>query len=495
MRPLLAFLALAACGTSDDATDEPPTPGAADLGDPLFPGLGNGGYTVDHYQLDLRYGAAAEPIDGTVIITATARQALSQLDLDFAGESVGDIEVDGAAAAARREDSELVITPAQPIASGAQFTIVVEHVVATPSVASADVLLGAPFFVTQDGSAWAFQPDNAHLVFPCNDHPSNKATFTFNLDVPAGVNAYANGVRVGRDDAGDRTIWHYEQREPMATELAQVVVGAFTETVRGTHAGAHVRDVTPSRLTDTLAPTLAIELEHLDWLTERLGPYPFTSYGTLVVDASLGFALETQTLSLFQASYFAKDVGSAPVMVHELAHQWLGDSVAPARWADVWLNEAHASWYEVTWQTGDDAPALTDVMHQIYTDSAQLRFDFGPVAAPPSGAPRALFNRNVYRGGMLALFALRQQIGAAAFKAVEQAWVDTYRGGAASTADFIALASRVSGQDLSAFLHDWLYGASTPPMPGHPDWVARPPTTTPARAATAAASSGPARAR
>ena len=54
--------------------------------------------------------------------------------------------------------------------------------------------------------------------------------------------------------------------------------------------------------------------------------------------------------------------------------------------------------------------------------------------------------------------------------------VTRYRGRSASTQDFIALASELAGRDLSAFLHEWLYSETTPPMPGHPDWVVLPVT-------------------
>jgi aminopeptidase N len=62
----------------------------------------------------------------------------------------------------------------------------------------------------------------------------------------------------------------------------------------------------------------------------------------------------------------------------------------------------------------------------------------------------------------------------AAFDRVERAWVDRYRGASASTDDFIALASQVSGRDVTDFLRSWLYGDTTPPMPGHPDWTVDP---------------------
>jgi aminopeptidase N len=111
-----------------------------------------------------------------------------------------------------------------------------------------------------------------------------------------------------------------------------------------------VRDVVPSRLAAELGPKLAVVTDQLDWLEQRVGDYPFPIYGSLVVDAPLGFSLETQTLSLYHASSFSEiPVSYLPIMVHELAHQWFGDSVAPSRWSDVWQNEGHATWYELTY--------------------------------------------------------------------------------------------------------------------------------------------------
>lgn len=479
---------LSACGISDEPTPElaseqaslsshQPSPGAPGIGDILYPNLGNGGYEVEHYQLDLRYATAApsQAIDGTVTIRARATQELSRFDLDFSGDSVGAVSIDGCAAAYSWDGEELVITPAHPLHRGERFAVTVSHFAASPAVPTPTDFLGAPYFSTPDGTAWAGQPHNAHRIFPSNDHPRDKATFSFKIDVPAGTTAVANGELIAQHTAGGRTIWRYEQREPMATELAQVAVGAFTVTDRGHHHGVAVRDVTPTRLTADLAPKMAIELSQLDWLRERLGDYPFRTYGTLVVDASLGFALETQTLSLYDTLIFGLPESRLnPIMVHELAHQWFGDSVAPAQWSDVWQSEGHATWYERTSVADPDSVEFTQLMQLVYSFGDIFRVTFGPVAAPLSGDPLELFNPNVYFGGALVLYALRQQVGDAAFQNIERAWVTQYRGRSASTADFIALASRVSGQDVSAFLQDWLYGTTTPQMPGHPDWIVNP---------------------
>ena len=478
--------ALGACGLSDDPALDgeqaplsaaQPSPGAPGIGDILYPNLGNGGYDVDHYHLDLRYETAApsQALAGTVTISAHATQALSRFNLDFAGAAVGGVSVAGAAAAYTWDGEELSITPARPIKHGQRFAVTVSGFAASPEVPDPDSLLGAPFFSTPDGTAWAGQPHNAHRIFPSNDHPRDMASFSFRIDVPAGTTAVANGELAAQQTGGGRTIWRYEQREPMATELAQVAVGAFTVTDRGRHGAVLVRDVTPTRLTAGLEPKLASELGHLDWLRERLGDYPFQTYGSLVVDTSLGFALETQTLSLYEAAFFDLP---APywdsIMVHELAHQWFGNSVSPAQWSDVWQNEGHATWYEITSFVDPDSPDFTGFAQLIYSLGDVWRAYLGPVAAPYSGEPEWLFNANVYYGGALVLYALRQQIGDATFREVERTWVARFRGRSASTADFIAVASEVSGQDLSAFLGEWLYGTTTPPMPGHPDWTVDP---------------------
>ena len=471
------------------------TPGAAGIGDPLFPRLGNGGYDVLHYDLRLRYETSAptQAVDGTIRVVARATQALSRFDLDFAGAGVGDVTVDGRAARWTRDGEELVITPPRPLREGQVFSARVRHFTATPATVDPDNEATIAFFSTPDGSATAPQPDLAHRLFPSNDHPRDKARFTFTLDVPQGTTAVANGVFAGRRAHDGRWVWRYRQRQPMATELTQIAVGRFTITEHTSRDGVAVRDVTPTRLTGGLLPKLAVASDQLRWLRERLGDYPFEVYGALVVDAPLGFALETQTLSIFDTGWFADSRGVwEPTMLHELSHQWLGDSVAPYAWSDVWLNEGHATWYqfsyadergllaEATAGPGPGFRSFEAFMKAVYEAGDTFRALWGPVAQPKSARFDQLFNPNVYVGGALALFALREEIGAAAFATLERRWAQRFRGRSASTLRFIALASEVAGRDLTGFLRAWLYGTATPPMPGHPDWTVGPGPAAPA---------------
>jgi hypothetical protein len=135
----------------------------------------------------------------------------------------------------------------------------------------------------------------------------------------------------------------YLQRQPMATELVQLAVGRYTEINRGVHDGIRVRDAIAPSLSCAAVRQAAhgARAPRLDAGARRR--VSVRAYGSLVVDATLGFALETQTLSLYDKPWFDGTYGGRgvwePTMVHELSHMWFGDSVAPYEWSDLWLNE------------------------------------------------------------------------------------------------------------------------------------------------------------
>src|SRR4051812_43212233 len=193
-----------------------PTPGAAGLGDRLFPELGDGGYDVQHYDVALTYATAApaQGIDGTVAIAATATQALSRFDLDFAGDSVGSVSVNGRPARFSRAGQDLVITPARPLPDRKPFVVTVAHYTAHPKNPSGGNILDNAFIITPDGSATLPEPSGAHVFLPSNDHPSDKATFTFRLDTPAGETAVTNGELESQATSDGRTRVVYQQKQP-----------------------------------------------------------------------------------------------------------------------------------------------------------------------------------------------------------------------------------------------------------------------------------------
>jgi aminopeptidase N len=449
-----------------------PAPEPRGIGDPLFPHLGNPGYDVTSYDLDLTYqGDNRKPLEAVTTIRAVATAHLDRVNLDFARGVVHGVEVNGEEASFVRAGEDLVVTPRMFIPVSGPLKIIVRHT--SDPVGKGD----GGWIRTSDGLAMANQADAAHRVFPCNDHPSDKAYFTFRITAPDGLTAVANGLTTGRQDQGPATTWSYRTVHPMATELAQVSIGR-SAVVRGTGPdGLPLRDVVPQEDRRTMDRWLRKTPAQIAWMEERVGRYPFETYGLLVADAETGFELETQTLSFFERRLFTQSrfpewyVDS--LMVHELAHHWFGNSVSPRAWTDLWLNEGHATWYEMLYADQYGKLTLEHRMRQAYRLSDSWREAGGPPAAPRlphEGSNLGIFRPVVYGGSALVLYALREEIGREAFERLEREWVAEHEYSVAATEDFVELASEITGRDLSGFFREWLYAKKTPPMPGHPEW-------------------------
>ncbi|MGW0576164.1 M1 family metallopeptidase [Streptomyces sp. NPDC002920] len=447
------------------------------VGDRLFPHLGNPGYDVAAYDLSFTYtGSNSKPLQAVTTIDARTTTALDRINLDFAHGKVDSVDVDGEAATFTSAGEDLVITPAARLAAGNWMRVTVRHT----SDPVMDGNRDGGWVRTEDGLAMANQADVAHLVFPCNDHPSDKAMFTIRVTAPNAYTAVANGLPAGVDKRGPTdptTTWTYRTRHPMATELAQVSIGRSTVLHREGPHGLPVRDVVPTKDRAALEPWLKKTPAQITWMESKVGPYPFETYGVLMAQASTGFELETQTLSLFEKKLFTEpgypEWYLDSIMVHELSHQWFGDSVSPRTWSDLWLNEGHATWYEALYAQEKGGRTLVARMKAAYGASDRWRAAGGPPAHPKEPTPGekiSIFRPNVYDGGALVLYALRQEIGERTFEQVERDWVRDHQDSTAGTADFTRLAERVSGRDLGTFFQAWLYGRKTPPMPGHPDW-------------------------
>ncbi|MGH2925010.1 MAG: M1 family metallopeptidase [Solirubrobacterales bacterium] len=411
--------------------------------------------------MNLRYGPSRNHLSAIARIKAVATESLSRFDLDLRGLRVGSVKVDGSAAGFRRRGQELVITPSRAIESGRRFDVRVRYRGHPHPVIDPDGSKDG-WIPTNDGAFVADEPQGSPTWFPCNDHPSDKATYSFRVTVPTGITAVANGRLNRRIRHQRHTTFVWSEDAPMATYLATATTGRFQvtrSTADGIPSYVAIDPTQVSAATPVLAKTSAI----LRLYSRRFGAYPFDQTGAIVDRApSVGYSLETQTRPLFN---WAPD---QLTLAHELAHQWFGDAVTPRRWRDIWLNEGFATWSEWLWAQHQGESTTRARLRSLYATPAGDRGFWSPPPADP-GRPANLFDGTIYDRGGMTLEALREKVGGAAFTRILRDWVAQHRYGNATTREFIDLAVEKSGmQGVRNFLHAWLYRPiqrGKPPLP------------------------------
>jgi aminopeptidase N len=268
----------------------------------------------------------------------------------------------------------------------------------------------------------------------------------------------ANGRLRGKRQADGMTTWTWDA-EPMASYLATVAIGQFNLRSYQEDGVTFVDAVDVDLGDPSSIQVLDRQPDVLAFFADRFGPYPFDSAGAMVDDAEFSFALETQTRPIYSELAFLS--GDA-TLVHELAHQWFGDSVRLASWDHIWLNEGFATYAEWLWREAEGGP------------TAQRRFDTAyeqPESEGPwdmrIGDPGAenMFAPQVYERGAMTLHALRTVVGEQDFTRILRRWATTEAGKAVTTDDLVALAEEVSGKPLDDLFDAWLYTAGKPDRP------------------------------
>ena len=434
-------------------------PGADGAGDPYFPLAGNGGIDVVHYALDLDYtppAAAPAPLEGTLAGVATidlvATADVDRFNLDLRGLTATSVVVNGKSMSFDQVQNELRISPRPKLKTGQSATVVVTYGGTTIQPTDIEGALYG-WVTTRDGAMVVSEPDGSATWFPVSDHPTDKATYSFDITVPDGLEAVANGLLEGSSSAGGLTTWSWDAPDPMAAYLATATVGDFTLKQYTAANGTPIIDAIDPTRTPAQVAALERTSDMLVFFSERFGPYPFVSYGAIVDNDTVGYALETQT-----RSFFSRTAGEGTV-AHELAHQWMGDHVSPGRWADIWLNEGWATYASWIWLENRGMSTAQARFDGVYARAATSS-TWSTVLADPG--PLGLFGTAVYDRGAALLHALRGKVGDAAFWKIAQTWVERYGGGTATTADFIALSKEVSGQDLGDFFQKWAYNPTKP---------------------------------
>lgn len=433
------------------------TPGSAGLGDSYFPHAGNGGYDVEHCELRLEIDPASGSLQGLATLNVTATQALSSFQLDLEGLTVDALTVDGQPAQVSRSGRDITVTPAHVIPNQHDFRVTVAYHGTPQGVQTAAIPMpkGVGWMHVDDEVYVLSQPVGAAGFFPCNDHPLDKATYAFEVIVPAHYEVAANGQPQGSKLLEDgRRSHRWRARDPMASYLVTVAVGSFDVVVESTPDGLPLRNYFHRSSSEEARSAFDATADMIAFFSECFGPYPFESYGAILASAPFPGALETQTLPVYGSG-----AAHETVVAHELAHQWFGNSVSITDWSELWLSEGfatYASWLWLEHTEGRDA--LEAMLVRTYPHARSDR-----TGAPQDPGLERLFGVAVYVRGAWVLQALREQVGDEIFFAILREHFEENRNGHVTSAEFVDLCVSMGGESLRPVLNAWIHDP-TPPV-------------------------------
>jgi aminopeptidase N len=464
---LLNVMFVAGCNSPIPAVTLTPSPvpaqGPSGIGDSYYPNLGNGSYDVQHYTLTLDVDPAANVVTGSATITATSLEYLGSLNLDFHGLTVDSVTVNGAPAQFSRNEDELTIQPAQSLAVNEPFTVIVQYY-GSPEMINIQAGYFEMGWSHAEGGAinvWG-EPDAASTWFPSNNHPRDKATYRFEITVPNPWIVAASGILRETKEDGDKVTFFWDMNKPMATYLASINIDQYELVTQSGPNGMNIRNYFPTDFPASQRINFNILPATIDFFDDLFGPYPFEEYG-VVIAAPDGFceatetALEVQSMSLHCPTAI---MTSEWVIVHELAHQWFGDSVTLENWKDIWLKEGIATYSEWLWDSRNNTAVLARI-----ANTQEISFSDDRTVSVAEPARANIYTNESYTGGALVFHALRLEVGDETFFKILQTYTERYRYGNAGTDEFIAIAEEVSGENLKPFFDAWLFSKTMPDLP------------------------------
>lgn len=425
-------------------------------------------YDVHYYTLDIAMNNLSTNVAGTGEIYGTSREALDSVWFElFSSFAISEIRLNGVATPYLRQGSAIKV-PVN-IAAGVDFVIATDYA-GTPPNASTNPLGGAGMSNASSPSwgnqvTWSLsQPFSAYEWWPCKQSLRDKAdSSSVKITVPSACKAGSNGVLENVVDLGNGTTrYEWKHRHPIDYYLISVAVAQYVEyNVFANPAGStspvliqnyiYNNPGTLPQFQDDIDETA----DFIEYYADIFGPYPFQDekYGHCMAPISGGMEHQTMTTQ----GFFEKTLTA-----HELAHQWFGDHVTCASWADIWVNEGFASYAEYLMLAelypGEQAGDMTSRHQNIMSQPG------GSVWVADSLDEGSIFSsRLVYDKGAAIIHTMRFVIDndAAFFQALRNYQVEFADSTAIGT-DVQQALEEESGVNLTDVFEQWYYGEGFP---------------------------------
>ena len=373
--------------------------------------------------------------------------------VDSVGFSNGDISW------LHRED-KIVVKPekTQIKGSSAKLYVVYHGIPADGLIISKNKYKNRTFF----SDNW---PDRAGNYIPCIDHPYDKATVDFIIIAPEHYEVVASGYLFEESHlVGNMKLTHWKEGVPLATKVMAFGAADFDIRLAGIADDIPVWTYVYKENRSEGFYDYAVALKPVSFFSELIGQYPFEKLANVQSKTIFG-GLENASCIFYSENSVTGKGKAEKLIVHEVAHQWFGNSVTENDWHHIWLSEGFATYLTTVYfekNYGSEQLALEMKSDRNQVVNYYLKSPV-PVIDTTNTSLMRLLNPNSYQKGAWVLHMLRYELGDDIFWKGMRSFYEKYKNSNALTDDFKSEMETVSGKDLSGFFHQWLY------LPGQPE--------------------------
>jgi aminopeptidase N len=404
-------------------------------------------------------------------------KALQELSLDGVELAVESVVASEKVAAFQVTDKNVIVTFAEPIPAGQETTLTIKYSVRPRK--------GLYFRTPEMG----YKPEDMHLWtqgepiegrhwYPSFDSPNEKFTSEITCRVPSGMVVLSNGKLMSEEkQAGsDLVAVRWLQDKPHVNYLICLVAGHLKK-VEDKYKDIPLAFYTPASQVEQAMNSFKETKEIMEFFEKEIGvAYPWAKYYQVCVDDFSMGGMENTSLTVLtdrtlHTPEFETLRSSQGLIAHELAHQWFGDLVTCKDWANLWLNEGFASYYDLLYDNHkrgrdyflyDLYQSAKGIIGQADQTNAVVRRDYNE--------PEQQFGYQVYPKGAWVLHMLRSQLGEDLYRRCIKTYLERHQYDVVVTEDLNAVFEEFSGRSFDQFFDQWVYHASQPDIAASYSW-------------------------
>lgn len=423
---------------------------------------------IKHYAFEINLSDSNDEIRGIATITIDFKLAgVRNFRLDFVnqkadkenkGMAIDAIMVGDQAISYTHQNDEIILN--LPNSSTKNQTLIFTikyHGVPLDGLRIGKTKLGDRSFFNEN---W---PNRARHWLPTLDHPSDKATSEFKVKAPSHYKVISNGLLLEESEMGNHMkLTHWKQSVPSSCWLFVIGVAEFAVQYLDPFMGKSIETWVYAKnreegFYDFQEPTKKV----LEFYSQYVGPFAYEKLANIQTPSVNG-GMESSS-----AIFYGEDLVTGKrsertrnVVIHEIAHQWFGNSVTETTWDDAWLSEGFATFFTLLFIENEygkeEYTKGIEKAKKTVLDLLVKMPNFS-IVSPRTAEKELVITGITYQKGAWVLHMLRDLIGETNFKKGIQSYYAKFYTSSATTADFRIEMEKASGMDLKIFFNQWLF--------------------------------------